>query len=136
MLTRIERQTNVIAGQIGEGTGGVTEGFKRRIVMPFAGSLAETDHVLGHELVHAFQYDIARRDPNDSAGSSIERLSLWFIEGMAEYVSVGHVDPHTAMWIRDAAREPAKLPSIAQLDDGLRRTSADVRPHLKGLNCE
>ncbi|HEV8316445.1 MAG TPA: hypothetical protein VGQ10_03510 [Vicinamibacterales bacterium] len=111
------RQTNVIAGQIGEGTGGVTEGFKRRIVMPFAGSLAETDHVLGHELVHAFQYDIARRDPNDSAGSSIERLSLWFIEGMAEYVSVGHVDPHTAMWIRDAAREPAKLPSIAQLDD-------------------
>src|SRR3989442_12011457 len=111
------RQTNVIGGQIGEGTGGVTEGFKRRIVMPFAGTLAETDHVLGHELVHTFQYDIARRDPNDSAGSSIERLSLWFIEGMAEYLSVGHVDPHTAMWIRDAARETGKLPSIGQLDD-------------------
>ena len=51
-------QTNAIEGDIGEGTGGVTEALKRRIVMPLAGPLAETDHVLGHELVHAFQYDI------------------------------------------------------------------------------
>ena len=63
------RQTNVIGGEIGEGTGGVTEGFKRRIVMPLAGTLRETDHVLGHELVHAFQYDIARTQRNQSAGS-------------------------------------------------------------------
>src|SRR5688572_16499401 len=52
------QQTNII-GEIGEGTGGVTEGNRRRVIMPFAGGLAETDHVLGHELVHAFQYDIA-----------------------------------------------------------------------------
>ena len=52
-------QTNVIGGAIDEGTGGVTEGMKRRVVLPMAGTLAETDHVLGHELVHAFQYDIA-----------------------------------------------------------------------------
>ena len=50
------QQTNTIGGQPGEGTGGVTEAFKRRIVMPVGASLAETDHVLGHELVHAFQY--------------------------------------------------------------------------------
>lgn len=112
------RQTNVIPSAIGEGTGGVTEGFKRRIVLPLAASLAETDHVLGHELIHAFQYDIARSNPNDSAGSSLERLPLWFVEGMAEYLSVGHVDPHTAMWIRDAARPDAKLPSIDDLDSG------------------
>ena len=43
---------------IGEATGGVTEILKRRIVLPLAGPLAETDHVLGHELVHAFQFDI------------------------------------------------------------------------------
>ena len=110
------RQTNVIPSAIGEGTGGVTEGFKRRIVLPLAASLAETDHVLGHELIHAFQYDIARSDPNDSGGSSLERLPLWFVEGMAEYLSVGHVDPHTAMWIRDAARADAKLPTINDLD--------------------
>ncbi|HXH06068.1 MAG TPA: BamA/TamA family outer membrane protein [Vicinamibacterales bacterium] len=112
------RQTNVVAGEIGEGTGGVTEGFKRRIVLPLAGTLAETDHVLGHELVHAFQYDIARTDPGRSgAGGGIEQLPLWFIEGLAEYLSIGPVDPHTAMWIRDAAREGGRLPAIRQLDN-------------------
>lgn len=52
-------QTNVGGGMIGEGTGGVTEGLKRRVVLPLAGTLQATDHVLGHELVHAFQYDIS-----------------------------------------------------------------------------
>ncbi|MGH9258115.1 MAG: peptidase S9 [Vicinamibacterales bacterium] len=110
------RQTNVVSG-IGEGTGGVTEGLRRRIVMPVFGTLAETDHVLGHELVHAFQYDIASesREAGETR-SGLESLPLWFVEGMAEYLSIGHVDPHTAMWIRDAAREKDKLPSIRQLD--------------------
>ena len=54
-------QTNVLSGFIGEGTGGVTEVLKRRVVMPLAGPLAETDHVLGHELVHAFQFDMTGR---------------------------------------------------------------------------
>jgi Tol biopolymer transport system component len=111
------RQTNVITGQIGEGTGGVTEGFKRRIVMPLAGTLAETDHVLGHELVHAFQYDIAGTDTERPAGAGLERLPLWFIEGLAEYLSLGNVDPHTAMWVRDAARGDSKLPALRQLGD-------------------
>ena len=52
------QQTNIL-GEIGEGTGGVTESNRRRVILPFAGGLAETDHVLGHELVHAFQYDMA-----------------------------------------------------------------------------
>src|SRR5829696_8580889 len=68
-------QTNVVGGQIGEGTGGVTEGLKRRVVLPLAGTLAETDHVLGHELVHAFQYDIsARRQQGGGSGGGIEAL--------------------------------------------------------------
>src|SRR6266508_2192952 len=41
------RQTNVVEGELGEGTGGVTEAYKRRIVLPFAGPLEATDHVLG-----------------------------------------------------------------------------------------
>ena len=102
----------------------MTEGLKRRIVLPLGGSLAESDHVIGHELVHAFQYDITRRrrQPRGAAAASgIERLPLWFIEGMAEYLSIGPVDPNTAMWMRDAAsqekmpdhqgaRQPAVLP--------------------------
>jgi hypothetical protein len=39
---------------------------------------------------------------------------LWYIEGMAEYMSVGRIDPNTAMWLRDAA-EQNKLPRIDQL---------------------
>jgi hypothetical protein len=44
-------------------------------------------------------------------------MPLWFIEGMAEYLSVGPVDPHTAMWLRDAARREKGLPTIRQLDN-------------------
>lgn len=109
------QQTNVVEGAIGEGTGGVTEGLKRRIALPLAGTLADTDHVLGHELVHAFQYDMAGQGASDRAGSSLERLPLWFVEGMAEYLSIGHQDPHTAMWIRDASRED-ELPTIGDLN--------------------
>jgi hypothetical protein len=109
-------QTNVIGGAIDEGTGGVTEGMKRRVVLPMAGTLAETDHVLGHELVHAFQYDISAQRTAQNGGGGVEGLPLWFIEGMAEYLSLGPVDPHTAMWLRDAARKE-KLPAIADLDD-------------------
>ena len=101
-------QTNVIEGQIDEGTGGVTEGLQRRIVLPIAASLKETDHVLGHELVHAFQYDIL--------GQEAGPMPLWFIEGMAEYLSLGPRDTQTAMWLRDSARED-RLPSITDLDN-------------------
>ena len=109
------RQTNAIEGELGEGTGGVTEAAKRRIVLPFAGPIQSTDHVLGHELVHAFQYDITNTNANSGANSALG-LPLWFIEGMAEYLSIGPVDPNTAMWMRDAARRE-KLPDVRKLDD-------------------
>ena len=111
-------QTNAIPEEIGEATGGVTEALKRRVVLPLAGPLGETDHVLGHELVHAFQFDITAQGPSD-AGYEIPgalRLPLWFVEGMAEYLTLGPVDTHTAMWMRDAAiRED--LPPIRRLDN-------------------
>src|SRR5690606_14551751 len=113
------RQTNVVGGAVGEGTGGVTEGLRRRVVMPYAGALADTDHVLGHELVHAYQYDLAAQVALRSGGSGlagIGRLPLWFIEGMAEYLSVGRESPLTAMWVRDAILEE-KLPTVAELSN-------------------
>ena len=106
------RATSVLPDTIGESTGGVTEGLRRRVIMPMAGPLADTDHVLGHELVHAFQYDIAA----SSGMPGALNLPLWFIEGMAEYLSVGPVDPVTAMWIRDAVRRE-DVPTLAKLDD-------------------
>lgn len=109
-------QTNVIGGEIGEGTGGVTEGLRRRIVLPLAGPLADTDHVIGHELVHAYQYDMTKTPDSAPGENGAERLPLWFIEGMAEYLSIGPVDSNTAMWMRDAARQE-KLPEIKDLDN-------------------
>ena len=109
------RQTNAIEGELGEGTGGVTEAYKRRIVLPFAGPIEATDHVLGHELVHAFQYDITNTSVS-SGNIGALALPLWFIEGMAEYLSVGPVDAHTSMWMREAARRE-KLPNIDDLDN-------------------
>jgi hypothetical protein len=111
------RQTNAVEEIIGEGTGGLTESLKRRIVLPMAGSLAETDHVIGHELVHAFQFDITGSDPRLGTVEAPEIMAypLWFSEGMAEYITLGAVDPQTAMWLRDAAIHEA-LPTIKDLD--------------------
>lgn len=108
------RGTTVIDNEIGETTGGMTEGLRRRIVMPLAGPLGETDHVLGHELVHAFQFDISSRT---SGGIPIAlTLPLWFVEGMAEYLTIGASDPHTAMWMRDAVLQ-GELPAVSALED-------------------
>ena len=109
-------ENNVTQGFIGQGTGGFTEPLKRRIVLPFAGPLRETDHVIGHELVHAFQYDISKSSgPGAYTRSSIEKLPLWFIEGMAEYFSIGPHDSFTSMWMRDAALK--ELPDISDLNN-------------------
>ena len=112
------QQTTAIPGVIGEGTGGVTEMLKRRIVLPFGASLAETDHVVGHELVHAFQFDITSQGGSQYGNSSpaMERIPLWFIEGLAEYLSIGPVDPNTAMWMRDALYNK-EVPQIKKLQN-------------------
>src|SRR6185312_5497029 len=44
------QQTTAIQGEIGVGTGGVTEGLKNRVVMPIMLINNQTRHVLGHEL--------------------------------------------------------------------------------------
>jgi dipeptidyl aminopeptidase/acylaminoacyl peptidase len=109
-------QTNAIQGDLDESTGGVTEYLKRRIVLPLAGPLQETDHVIGHELVHAFQFDITRHGASSFAEPGAARLPLWFVEGQAEYLSIGPRDPHTAMWIRDAVLSK-RMPGIKKLGD-------------------
>lgn len=115
------QQTNAVGGNIGEGTGGVTEALRRRIVLPTGGTLGDLDHVIGHELVHAFQYDITGSGRPNSLGAlpAASQLPLWFIEGMAEYLSIGPASPQTAMWMRGALADSGRdtLPSFRQLDD-------------------
>lgn len=105
------QQTNVIPGIIQQGVGGVTEGLKNRVVIPLTGNYAENNHVIGHELVHAFQYDIMKTRGGISQSA---RLPLWLVEGMSEYLSLGRQDALTAMWMRDAVLYE-DLPSMSQL---------------------
>ncbi len=107
------QQTNVIGGLISQGTGGVTEGAKNRIVLPLTGIYQENDHVLGHELVHAFQFSIMKSMAEKNQRSR-GRAPTWFIEGMAEYLSIGREDPLTAMWLRDAIIHD-NVPSIGDV---------------------
>jgi hypothetical protein len=83
------------------------------VIMPYTGVYRDNDHVLGHELVHVFQYDLAS-SPGGGGLAGMGRLPLWLVEGMAEYLSLGRNDPHTAMWLRDAALR-GELPTIDQL---------------------
>jgi Tol biopolymer transport system component len=110
------QQTNALGEPPSEGTGGVTDFQRNRAVMPFTGSYAEFEHVLQHEMSHQFQYDTWSRGRAGGGLSTIIAINppLWFAEGMAEYLSIGPINPETAMWLRDASLE-GNLPSIEQM---------------------
>lgn len=108
------QQTNTISGSIGVGTGGVTEAFKNRVVMPLTQSKQQTHHVLGHELVHAFQYNMILGGDSTNI-ENLGNLPLWMVEGLAEYMSIGRFDAHTSMWMRDAVLND-DVPSFRDLD--------------------
>src|SRR5437660_11405538 len=46
------QQTNIT--DVDEGLRGSTDFIKHRMVLPFTGSYAEFEHVMGHEMVHQF----------------------------------------------------------------------------------
>ncbi len=109
------QQTNAISGNISVGTGGVTEALKNRVIMPLTHSNQQTHHVLGHELVHAFQYNMILNGKGTSL-RNLANLPLWMVEGLAEYLSIGRSDAHTAMWMRDAVLHD-DVPAIKELDN-------------------
>ena len=110
-------QSNVF-GDLGEGTGGVTDPLRQRMAQFFSGDWASFEHVLMHEMVHVFQFDIFSRG---RAGAGLQNLAqvnppLWFMEGLAEYFSIGEEHPWTNAWVRDAVTNNA-LPTIAQMTE-------------------
>lgn len=111
------QQSTVISGTISVGTGGVTEGLKNRVIMPVSELNGQTHHVLGHELVHVFQYRMLK-NPDDSLSlQDISNIPLWMVEGLAEYLSLGSKDAHTAMWMRDAVQQD-DIPTLEDLSKG------------------
>lgn len=110
------QQTNtILGGGVSVGTGGVTEGFRNRVIFPIAMTNQQTHHVLGHELVHAFQYNMILNGDSTNM-RNLGNLPLWMIEGLAEYLSIGRIDPHTALWMRDAVIND-DLPRIRDLNN-------------------
>lgn len=115
---RAEFGQNNVTGDLGEGTGGVTEALRHRMILPLTGDLGSFEHVLTHEMVHEFQYDIFARG---KAGANLQALNqvdppLWFMEGMAEYLSIGPRHILTTTWVRDAA-VTGTLPTIEQMTE-------------------
>ena len=116
--SRAEFGQNNVTGDLGEGTSGVTEYSRGRLILPLTGDLGSFEHVLAHEMVHEFQYDIFARG---KAGANMQTLAqidppLWFIEGQAEYLTSGPGHALTSSWMRDAAVN-GNLPTIEQMTE-------------------
>ncbi|MBM4117891.1 hypothetical protein FJ251_09125 [bacterium] len=99
------QQTNVSPQLISESTGGFTDVYRSRVVLPYTGSVPDFRHVVAHELVHVFMLDMlfGGRGPEHVARSVGQFMMppLWFIEGMAEYLSTGW-DASAQLFLEDA----------------------------------
>jgi Tol biopolymer transport system component len=103
-------QTNVADDLIGEGTGGFSEPYRNRMVLPYSGSHEDFVHVIRHELVHVFMFDAAF---GSSRAATARRpffsIPLWYAEGIAEWFSSGW-DANADMFVRDATINDYLLP--------------------------
>ena len=99
------QQTNVTPELISESTGGFTDIYRSRVVLPYGGSVPDFRHVVTHELVHVFMLDMlfGGHGPEHAARSMGQFMMppLWFIEGMAEYYSTGW-DASAQLFLEDA----------------------------------
>jgi Tol biopolymer transport system component len=116
--SRSDFGANNVTGDLGEGTGGVTDGSRQRIMLPFTGDYSSFERVLTHEMVHQIQYDVFARG---KAGANLQLLEqvnppLWFMEGMAEYLALGPHHPLTTTWVRTAVATGA-FPTIKQMTE-------------------
>tara|TARA_Y100001937_G_scaffold112525_1_gene160186 strand:+ start:28667 stop:31753 length:3087 start_codon:yes stop_codon:yes gene_type:complete len=91
-----------------ESTGGFTDFGRHRVVLPFNGDYQKLRHVLVHEIVHAYQFDIAGGNPG--------RYPLWLMEGMCEYLSIGW-DAEGDARIRDLMIHQ-RMPGLRELHSG------------------
>ena len=96
-------ETNVSYQVVSESVGGFTEFLKNRVVIPFDGSYEQFRHVIHHELTHAVMLQFLYGAGPGSIIQGISRSAppLWFIEGLAEYTSIGW-DTDSDMFVRDA----------------------------------
>ena len=102
-------QTNI--ADIGEGTGGVTEAFKNRLLIFNDGTDAWLRHVLPHEFTHVVEFEALYGGLWRSARLLKSPFyPLWFMEGLSEYESSEVDRAEEDMVLRDAATRGALYP--------------------------
>jgi Tol biopolymer transport system component len=97
------QQTNILWSIIPEGVQAFAEPNRRRMVIHYSGEDVDFAHTTIHELVHIFSYDIIYGNLLRSVftRNMLFQIPLWFMEGVAEYYSVGY-DETAEMFMRDA----------------------------------
>ena len=111
------QETNITLAELHEGVGGFAELFKRRMVIPFTGSMSAFREVIFHELVHIFQYDIIYQKPAGRfySGEFLYSPPIWFMEGTADYFGNDN-DAAGEMVLRDASIANQVVP-LTRLQD-------------------
>lgn len=102
-------QANVF--DVSEGVQGITSTTEATMAIPYWGEASTFEHISKHEMTHQFQVQkisgLAGTDPRN-AQNAMAQFPLWFIEGMAEFYSLGGLDHETRFYIRDVLANPDK----------------------------
>ncbi len=81
------QQSNAAGGFIGEGTGGLTELIRGRVLIPHTGSTPRLVWVTRHELVHAYMLEKLAQVQKANHHYRVAFPPLWFTEGLAEFIA-------------------------------------------------
>lgn len=103
------QQTNAAGGLISEGTGGLTELIKGRVMLPHTGSWNRLVWVTRHELTHAYMLEKLAQVMKEHKRNQNYLPPLWFIEGLAEYCATTW-DADAEGLLRDAVVSGEALP--------------------------
>jgi WD40 repeat protein len=111
--THVEfEQTNIILEFIPEGVGAFAEPIENRMVLPVDLPPDRLYKLIGHELVHVFEYSILYQESLSRAFRS--NVPTWLMEGLASYLAEDE-DNFDRMVIRDAVVH-GFIPPIHRLD--------------------
>ncbi|OGS20739.1 MAG: hypothetical protein A3J83_00650 [Elusimicrobia bacterium RIFOXYA2_FULL_40_6] len=103
-----------IAG-VGEGTGGVSEAFKNRLILYYSGSKHMLDYLIRHEFTHILEFNVLYNGFWKS--SRILKSPFypnWLMEGLAEYNTKELGATERDMYLRDAVNG-GKLITVGKL---------------------
>ncbi|MBI4818298.1 MAG: tolB protein precursor protein [Deltaproteobacteria bacterium] len=108
-------ETNLFPIQ--EGILGITSPRDLLLTLPYMGDNRLFARVSRHELTHQFTIqkvrDVARAH---DAGTPLEELPLWFIEGLAEYYGAGELEDETLVHTRDLVVNPMAKEGYVMLE--------------------